>query len=460
MTTPPPPRTSAYQCGICKEQYSRPDHLIRHVRTHTKQRPFVCALCSKAFARQDLLKRHSLSHSTTDYPAGTSQDQDALAASGRYGLRVRQACRACAVKKLKCTDSKPCSRCTTKNIPCEYDQSPEPPQDPMSMEVEEDMAGNESVQVARPNPHHTPVSPETNWPQLQPSVERHVEAIASSQPVEPNEFGLPLPQAGNPNSSNDVVPVDVLDCTFDPSELGHPLSQRGNLSSSRDAVSLDYLGFEFDLPSFGDFIQQDTDPDFGDLGFVTYPDFAATPAAQSIDQNSCASTTIKSPVMGMGTEAYQRSHVRRGWNPEPGDINSETESLQLPSNARSEVLSTIHNSHLALKKDDMTLSTRDRILAMIYSRTSKSMWERLSASLESVDVLKAITHHALLHMQEQQMIPFIHLASFDLNGQRTELLGALLAYGAVSSPSVTVRKFGYSMQELVRLALNQKVDPL
>ena len=87
------------------------------------------------------------------------------------------------------------------------------------------------------------------------------------------------------------------------------------------------------------------------------------------------------------------------------------------------------------------------------------MWERLSASLESVDVLKAITHHALLHMQEQQMIPFIHLASFDLNGQRTELLGALLAYGAVSSPSVTVRKFGYSMQELVRLALNQKVDP-
>lgn len=324
----------------------------------------------------------------------------------------------------------------------------------MQMEVEEDAAGLESIPAARSDSHHTPMSPETNWPQLQASVERHVETTASSRPVEPSEFDLSLPRV------NDDGPVDLLDCTFDPSEVGQPLSQMENMSSSHDVVSLDVLGCTFDLPSFGDFIQQDPDPGFGDLGLALYPDFVMTPAARSINHTSCDSAMLESPVMGMGTEAYQGSHVRTGWNPRPGDSNSETESLQLPSNVRSEVLSTIHNSHLVLKKDDMTLSTRDRILAMIYSRTSKSIWERLSATFESVDVLKAITHHALLHMQEQQMIPFIHLASFNLNEQRPELLGALLAYGAVNLPSATMRKFGYGMQELVRLAVNQKVDPL
>ncbi|KAK6373854.1 hypothetical protein LTS17_007823 [Exophiala oligosperma] len=399
------------------------------------------------------------SHHSTDYGASTSQIQDGSQASGRYAPRVRQACRACALKKLKCTDSKPCRRCSGKNIACEYDQSPEPEplQDQSQMVVEENTADNLSVPVAGSDSHHTPVSPERNWVQRQPNVEHHVEASTSSQPM----FGLPVPRTeGNLSSSNDAMSLDVLDCTFDPRDLNHPMNHMENLSSSHDVVSLDVLGCTFDLPSFGDFIQQDIDSNFGDLDLALYPDFAMTPAAQSINNHdSSNSTTLESPVMGMGTEAYQGSNVRRGWNPTPGDTNSETESLQLPSNVRSEVLSsTVHDSHLALKLDDMTLSTRDRILAMIYSRTSRSIWERLGTTFESVDVLKAMIHHALLHLQEQQMIPFIHLASFDINEQCPELLGALLAYGAVSLPSATMRKFGYAMQELVRLAVNQKLE--
>lgn len=361
------------------------------------------------------------------------------------------------MKKLKCTDSKPCRRCTEKSIPCIYDQSPEPQQDQMQMETEEDTGENEPVPVARSDSRHTPVSPERSWPQLQSSVEHPVQATAFSQPIESSEFDLPLPRVDNLSPSHDVISLDVLDCTFDPTEFSQPLSQMENLNSSHDVVSLDILGCTFDLPRFGDFIQQEADPYLEDLDFSPFPDFVMTPAAQSINHTSCDSTTLQSPVMGMGTEAYRGSHVRKGWNPGPGDTNSETESLELPSNVRSEVLSTIHHSHLALRKNDMTVSARDRVLAMIYSRTSKSIWERMSATFESVDVLKTIIHHALLRMQEQQMIPFIHLASFDLNEQRPELLGALLAYGAVGLPSATMRKFGYGLQELVRLAVNQKV---
>ena len=40
-----------FQCGFCKRHYNRADHLIRHVRSHTREKPYVCEVCDKGFAR-------------------------------------------------------------------------------------------------------------------------------------------------------------------------------------------------------------------------------------------------------------------------------------------------------------------------------------------------------------------------------------------------------------------------
>lgn len=40
-----------FQCGFCKRHYNRADHLIRHVRSHTREKPYVCDVCDKGFAR-------------------------------------------------------------------------------------------------------------------------------------------------------------------------------------------------------------------------------------------------------------------------------------------------------------------------------------------------------------------------------------------------------------------------
>lgn len=64
------PRPGLYQCGFCKKNYARSDHLIRHVRsrmstehwldgmdlanyliTDTSERPFKCEICYKGFGR-------------------------------------------------------------------------------------------------------------------------------------------------------------------------------------------------------------------------------------------------------------------------------------------------------------------------------------------------------------------------------------------------------------------------
>ncbi|PYH48759.1 uncharacterized protein BP01DRAFT_379163 [Aspergillus saccharolyticus JOP 1030-1] len=45
-------------CVHCGRSFRRTEHLERHVRTHTKEKPYIC-FCGAAFTRRDLLKRHT-----------------------------------------------------------------------------------------------------------------------------------------------------------------------------------------------------------------------------------------------------------------------------------------------------------------------------------------------------------------------------------------------------------------
>lgn len=105
---------SLYQCAHCQRRYSRPEHLARHVQTHTLGKRFFCPECNKGFARADLLKRHVANHTA---------DESGLKKRKRTGDspgRVSHACRACATARVKCEEQKPCSRCRIRSIACDY----------------------------------------------------------------------------------------------------------------------------------------------------------------------------------------------------------------------------------------------------------------------------------------------------------------------------------------------------
>jgi transcription factor STE12 len=59
---PYPQKSHSCPIPTCGRLFKRLEHLKRHVRTHTQERPYVCSLCGKAFSRSDNLAQHRRTH--------------------------------------------------------------------------------------------------------------------------------------------------------------------------------------------------------------------------------------------------------------------------------------------------------------------------------------------------------------------------------------------------------------
>ena len=73
---PYPQKSHSCPIPMCGRLFKRLEHLKRHVRTHTQERPYLCTLCNKAFSRSDNLAQHRRTHETN--PDGTAPSEEEM----------------------------------------------------------------------------------------------------------------------------------------------------------------------------------------------------------------------------------------------------------------------------------------------------------------------------------------------------------------------------------------------
>ncbi|KAI9376171.1 hypothetical protein BJX61DRAFT_461673 [Aspergillus egyptiacus] len=92
MSTLPSPDSEdrrEFACAYCQKTFRRLEHLQRHTRRHTNEKPFVCR-CGATFSRRDLLRRHEriVHHSGTSAnnpPRQVLDEDDEISVQPQHG---------------------------------------------------------------------------------------------------------------------------------------------------------------------------------------------------------------------------------------------------------------------------------------------------------------------------------------------------------------------------------------
>ncbi|KAF5255060.1 hypothetical protein FANTH_275 [Fusarium anthophilum] len=433
-----------YACGHCGRRYSRPEHLQRHVQTHTLGRRFACSICGKTFARADLKKRHETNHENDD------TKKRRRTTSLNTG-RVTHACKACATARVKCQEEKPCQRCVRRGLTCVSSEASSSAamnlvhlsasarsKTPVDDEHDSSNASAEYAPTSFPN--------STSYPTDQPSLySQNTHFHAHSRSATPNTGDLP--PSSEAGSSSQAGTDQLPFCDF----LRDVLYEQQYDQSARipENQGLAVLNF------CNDSNMELSDMDFGLLDHWNTDGMASSAPVQQ--------ETPKSPV----DMDHMRQNLVTAWDVSPwrwdpvANDNAFGEQGNLPVSKRDVANIQAQASKGGFRRvvdQKLDFAARDGVLALVLGACQPdTMSSRISGSFPSADLLDTMLH-VFLNSHTNQVSDYIHFPTFKLNEQEPEWIAGAAAAGAVLIPVPTLRKFGYALQESIRIVMPRRFE--
>ncbi|KAL7901443.1 hypothetical protein HDV63DRAFT_199982 [Trichoderma sp. SZMC 28014] len=450
--------TNPYACRDCGRSYSRPEHLVRHVQTHTLGRRFACEICNKSFARKDLLRRHVTNHEN-DSPKKRQR-----LVSTPNSSRVTQACRPCAAARVKCEETKPCKRCVNRNLACSSFETspgssthlPHLPGSGQDAPVQNQPNNNSYIAAADSNSTllNAPMSfirdntASKSSPLSQTNSSRQDDISQLTTPDTGAESGHTLSQATHPHNSAKAGPIDFNNIPFfdflrdvlfqQPLDLPRPTESQGPaVLDFCDNMDMDLNEMDFGLLDHWNL-------DLEDGGALITP----TLVGQN-PQNSAEMSQMRQNLANVWGELPWK------WEPTAKD-SGYTEQGNLPISAKDLSNAQFQETKKNLERvvdQKLNLSSRDQILAIILKTCrDPSTAGRVAASFPTVDVMDTMMQ-VFLAAHIRQVSTWIHFPTLKLNSLWPEWVGNAVAAGAVLMPAPTLRKFGFAIQEAVRITI-------
>ncbi|KAH7170586.1 hypothetical protein EDB81DRAFT_837350 [Dactylonectria macrodidyma] len=444
---------SLYACGDCGRRYSRPEHLQRHVQTHTLGRRFACQVCGKTFARADLKKRHETNHEND-----SSKKRRRTTTSPNAG-RVAHACKACAVARVKCQEDKPCQRCVRRGLTCVSSEAGST----AAMHLVHLSANAHSTGTSSAESLEDSSPPAGYAP---PSIPGSVPGSASlgAQLSVDQASPLDLTPSPRPDAGQMATPDTVID---------QGLSNELDKMNTGNKATLD-----MDRLPFGDFLRDilyeqsfdnpdrlvegqglavldfcdDTNMELSDFDFNTLDTWNSDNTANLPTQQETPETDASIDISKM------RQRVVKVWTDSPWrwqpngteNMYGETKNLPVPSG---EANMQVRETRKWLVHDKLEQSGRDRVLGLVLKACrQETIFNRVAASFPSCELVDTLIH-IYLNSHVFQVSGWIHFPTFKLNEQWHEWIAAVAAAGAVLAPSLTLRKFGLALQESYRLTI-------
>lgn len=485
--------TSLYQCADCLKRYSRPEHLQRHIATHTLGKRFICDVCGKAFGRADLLKRHRANHD--DDGNGTKRRR--INSSPGAG-RVAHACQACAKARVKCEESKPCTRCRNRNLTCEYASSeagsaaamhllhlsanahssgattptssaPMAPAGhgavPTAHHLGSRSLRSNAAEAMHTHGLHNPAAPAmTNLVHAQ-STGTSPSILANNPPINSEAAQLPTPEnmldQNNPDGyqasyhqNQNMVDMNRLpfsdflrDVLYDQHQQQQQQMDNQKMAEAQGLAVLDFCD---------DANLEMNDLDFGMLDnwnignvhgmLATDPNLANYVSSQPED--TADMSRMRQRLVKIWTNSPWR------WMPDGHKDNIHNQKSGLP-------LADIHSTQLKPDRiihDKLDSSGRDKILAIVLSTCQNNvMLSRVASSFPSTDVMDSLVH-IFLAWHLCQVSEFIHFGTFALNAQCPEWTAVAASAGGILTSVQSLRKFGFALQEAVRVTIPNRFE--